>query len=77
MLEKLAIHGGAAVFDGNWPNLPQSTENTRRNIDAVLSSHRWSISGQYRGQASWEERFGQAFAAYTGAGATVADSLRG
>ncbi|MEM5331737.1 DegT/DnrJ/EryC1/StrS family aminotransferase [Paraburkholderia sp. JHI2823] len=66
MLKKLAIHGGAAVFNGNWPNWPQSTENTRRNIDAVLSNHRWSISGQYRGQASWEERFGQVFAAYTG-----------
>lgn len=74
MLEKLAIHGGAAVFDGNWPNWPQSTENTRRNIDAVLGSHRWSISGQYRGQASWEERFGQAFAAYTGAGFCVPSS---
>lgn len=66
-MEKLAIHGGAAVVDGHWPDWPQSSENTRRNIDAVLGSHRWSISGQYRGQASWEERFGQAFAAYTGA----------
>ena len=64
---KLAIHGGSAVIDGGWPNWPQGTENTRRNIEAVLGSHRWSISGQYRGHASWEERFGQAFAAYTGA----------
>lgn len=67
MLEKLAIDGGRPVFDGEWPNWPQCTENTRRNIDTVLSSHRWSISGQYRGQASWEERFGLAFAAYVGA----------
>jgi dTDP-4-amino-4,6-dideoxygalactose transaminase len=74
MLERLAIHGGASVFDGHWPNWPQSTENTRRNIDAVLNGHRWSISGQYRGQASWEERFGQAFAAYTGASFCVPSS---
>ncbi|WP_223534027.1 DegT/DnrJ/EryC1/StrS family aminotransferase [Pseudomonas sp. GL-B-16] len=67
MLKKLAIYGGATVHDGNWPNWPQSTDNTRRNVDAVLGSHRWSISGQYRGQPSWEERFGQAFADYTGA----------
>lgn len=66
-METLAIHGGAAVVNRHWPNWPQSTENTRHNIDAVLDSHRWSISGPYRGQASWEERFGQAFAAYTGA----------
>ncbi|MBJ7311499.1 DegT/DnrJ/EryC1/StrS family aminotransferase [Rugamonas sp. CCM 8940] len=74
MLDKLAIHGGTAVFEGNWPNWPQSTESTRRNLDEVLNSHRWSISGQYRGQASWEERFGQAFAAYTGAGFCVPSS---
>lgn len=66
-MDTLAIHGGRAVVDRHWPNWPQNTENTRRNIAAVLESHRWSISGPYRGQASWEERFGQAFAAYTGA----------
>lgn len=74
MLEKLAVYGGTTVHDGNWPNWPQCTENTRRNIDAVLGSHRWSISGQYRGQPSWEERFGQAFADYTGAGYCVPTS---
>ncbi|OWQ86227.1 glutamine--scyllo-inositol aminotransferase [Roseateles aquatilis] len=67
MADTLAIHGGNAVFDGPWPNWPQSNEATRRNLDAVLASHRWSISGQYRGEDSWEERFGRAFAAYTGA----------
>lgn len=67
MLEKLAILGGTRVHNGGWPNWPQETENTRRNVNAVLSSHRWSISGQYRGEPSWEERFGQAFAGYTGA----------
>ena len=67
MLEKLAIYGGATIHDGNWPDWPQSTESTRSNVNAVLGSHRWSISGQYRGQSSWEERFGRAFALYTGA----------
>lgn len=67
MLDKLAIDGGAPVCSGNWPNWPQSTEKTRLNLENVLGSHRWSISGQYRGQASWEERFGLAFSAYTGA----------
>lgn len=73
-MEKLAIHGGSTVIEGHWPNWPQSTENTRRNIEAVLDSHRWSISGQYRGSASWEERFGQMFAAYTGARCCVPSS---
>lgn len=67
MLKKLAIYGGTAIYNGVWPNWPQSTEVTRLNIEAVLGSHRWSISGQYRGQKSWEERFGENFAAYTGA----------
>lgn len=70
-MEKLAICGGTAVHDGVWPNWPQSTENTKRNLNEVLGSHRWSISGQYRGKQSWEERFGQAFAGYTGAGYCV------
>lgn len=65
-MEKLAIHGGSPIFDGQWPNWPQSTDATRRNIDSVLDSHRWSISGQYRGQPSWEERFGATFSKYTG-----------
>lgn len=67
MYEKLAINGGSATYEGGWPNWPQSTETTRRNLSAVLDSHRWSISGQYRGHLSWEERFAEAFAAYTGA----------
>ncbi|WP_421526271.1 DegT/DnrJ/EryC1/StrS family aminotransferase [Pseudomonas yamanorum] len=71
MLEKLAIYGGTTVHDGNWPNWPQSNEKIRRNINAVLDSHRWSISGQYRGERSWEERFAEAFAIYTGAGYCV------
>ncbi|WP_443699159.1 DegT/DnrJ/EryC1/StrS aminotransferase family protein [Pseudomonas sp.] len=74
MLEKLAIYGGTKVYDGNWPNWPQSTESTQRNVNAVLGSHRWSVSGQYRGQPSWEERFGQEFAVYTGAGYCVPSS---
>ncbi len=74
MLEKLAIYGGVTVHDGNWPDWPQCTENTRSNVNAVLDSHRWSISGQYRGQPSWEERFGRAFAAYTGASYCVPSS---
>jgi dTDP-4-amino-4,6-dideoxygalactose transaminase len=63
----LAIHGGPAVCTGPWPNWPQATPSTRRNLEAVLESHRWSISGQYRGEPSWEARFGRAWAAYTGA----------
>ncbi|WP_220274730.1 DegT/DnrJ/EryC1/StrS family aminotransferase [Trinickia dinghuensis] len=73
-MKKLAICGGTAVVDRHWPNWPQCTENTRRNIDTVLGSHRWSISGQYRGQSSWEERFAQAFSAYTGAAFCVPSS---
>jgi dTDP-4-amino-4,6-dideoxygalactose transaminase len=67
MEEKLAIQGGPKVYNGVWPNWPQSSEKTRHNVDAVLESHRWSISGPYRGQISWEERFGYKFAEFTGA----------
>jgi dTDP-4-amino-4,6-dideoxygalactose transaminase len=63
----LAIRGGNPVRTEAWPNWPQSSPATLRNIEDVLSSHRWSISGQYRGTPSWEQRFGEAFAAYTGA----------
>lgn len=74
MLEQLAIYGGTTIYDKNWPNWPQSTESTRRNVNTVLDSHRWSLSGQYRGQSSWEERFAQAFAVYTGTGFCVPSS---
>lgn len=63
----LALGGGAPVRRGGWPGWPQSSEATRRNLDAVLTSQRWSISGQYRGEPSWEQRFAAAFAAFTGA----------
>lgn len=66
-MDKLAIVGGAPVAERAWPNWPQSSDSTRRNLETVLGSHRWSISGQYRGEPSWEERFGAAFAQYTGA----------
>ena len=66
-MSDLALSGGPPTWRDGWPNWPQSSDATRRNLDAVLESHRWSISGQYRGEPSWEQRFGEAFAAFTGA----------
>lgn len=63
----LALNGGTPVRRGGWPDWPQSSDATRRNLDAVLASHRWSISGQYRGEHSWEQRFADAFADFTDA----------
>jgi len=67
MAERLAIHGGAATHVRGWPNWPQSTEQTKRHIEIVLESNRWSISGPYGGDVSWEQRFAFAFATFTGA----------
>jgi len=64
---RLAMSGGAAVRTATWPNWPIGDAATRDNLDEVLRSHRWSISGQYRGGPSFEQRFSNAFAAYTGA----------
>ena len=49
-----------------WPVWPQATEATRTNLEAVLTSGRWTISGPYRGAPSFERRFSQAYAAYCG-----------
>ncbi|MGW8142270.1 DegT/DnrJ/EryC1/StrS aminotransferase family protein [Sphingomonas zeae] len=64
----LALLGGEPVAGNiDWPAWPIGTRDTARNLQRVLDSRRWSISGPYHGEQSWEQRFAQAFATYTGA----------
>lgn len=64
---ELALHGGRPVRDTAWPAWPQSSTKTVDNVLAVLQSERWSISGPYRGTVSFEQRFAQEYAGFTGA----------
>ena len=63
----LAIHGGRPVRSGKWPGWPISSARTVDNLQSVLDSGRWSISGPYRGTPSFEQQFARGYASYTGA----------
>ncbi|NRN29673.1 DegT/DnrJ/EryC1/StrS family aminotransferase [Photorhabdus heterorhabditis] len=67
MVSKLALHGGSSTRTVSWPGWPTSSPQTVNNLLAVLGSERWSISGPYRGMPSFEQRFAEAYACYTGA----------
>jgi len=64
MSQALAIHGGHPVREGAWPVWPIPAPGALDALNQVLHSGRWSISGPYRGQASFDQRFAEAFAEY-------------
>ncbi|MBP2167389.1 L-glutamine:scyllo-inosose aminotransferase/L-glutamine:2-deoxy-scyllo-inosose/3-amino-2,3-dideoxy-scyllo-inosose aminotransferase [Erwinia toletana] len=69
---ELAINGGNAVRTSPWPTWPVATKHTMTNLEAVMSSGRWAISGCYTGARGYEQRFCQAFADYQGSSYAVA-----
>ncbi|MRV72386.1 glutamine--scyllo-inositol aminotransferase [Duganella sp. FT92W] len=64
MSPPLAIHGGQPVREGGWPVWPIPAPGALNALNEVLHSGRWSISGPYRGQASFDRRFAESFAQY-------------
>lgn len=60
----LAIRGGTPVRRSDWPRWPQPAPAALSNLEQVLHSGRWAISGPYAGAESFERRFAAAFAAY-------------
>jgi len=52
--------------DRPWPAWPRYTEASRREVEAVLASGRWAISGPWTGEQSRERRFAERFAAFHG-----------
>jgi L-glutamine:2-deoxy-scyllo-inosose/3-amino-2,3-dideoxy-scyllo-inosose aminotransferase len=64
----LAIDGGAPVrpADRPWSAWPRYTDAARREVDAVLASGRWAISGPWTGEPCRERRFAEQFAAFHG-----------
>ena len=53
-------------MDRPWPAWPRYTDAARREVDAVLASGRWAISGPWTGEPSRERRFAERFAAFHG-----------
>ncbi len=60
----LAIHGGESVRRKNWISWPIWDENTLKGLESVLSSGRWAISGEWKGQVSKCEEFERKFAQF-------------
>ncbi|MCX7747696.1 MAG: DegT/DnrJ/EryC1/StrS family aminotransferase [Clostridia bacterium] len=60
----LAINGGTSARDKKWPGWPEWDENTLKQLESVLHSGRWAISGQWKGTTSKCEQFEQAFAKF-------------
>ena len=69
---ELAITGGNPVRTSPWPTWPIATDQTMANLEAVMQSGRWAITGAYTGTKGYEQRFCQAFADYQGSPYAVA-----
>ncbi|AZQ74428.1 DegT/DnrJ/EryC1/StrS family aminotransferase [Streptomyces luteoverticillatus] len=55
----------------SWPAWPRYTPQTEERLLAALRSGRWTVSGAYTGERSFEESFARAFAEYLGAAHAV------
>ena len=69
---ELAINGGTPVRTLPWPTWPIATNQTIANLEAVIRSGRWAITGGYTGTDGYEQRFCRAFANYQGSPYAVA-----
>ncbi len=69
---ELAITGGNPVRTSPWPSWPIATDQTMANLEAVMLSGRWAISGAYTGTKGYEKSFCQAFANYQGSSYAIA-----
>lgn len=69
---ELAINGGKPVRTSPWHAWPIATDQTIANLEAVMRSGRWAISGAYTGSMGYEQSFCKAFADYQGSPYAVA-----
>ncbi|WP_161964086.1 DegT/DnrJ/EryC1/StrS family aminotransferase [Chitinophaga flava] len=66
-MEQLAIHGGKPVRQQAWPRWPASSPALEEEVMQCLRSQRWTVSGFYQDQPSYEEKFARAFADFNNA----------
>jgi dTDP-4-amino-4,6-dideoxygalactose transaminase len=66
-MEKLAIHGGRPVRQKAWPQWPSSNPGLEGEVIHCLRSRRWTVSGFYQDEPSYEEKFAEAFAGFNNA----------
>ncbi len=63
---KLAIFGGIPLHENEWPAWPRAGMAAQRAVLDVLHSRRWSISALSPRTRSYEQQFGETFAAFVG-----------
>ncbi len=63
-MSTLALYGGEPIRKKAWPVWPPSDPEVEEEVLRSLRSQRWTISGLYNGNRSYEERFSNAFAKY-------------
>lgn len=67
MNNKLAINGGPPLAKyEEWPKWPPYKSSFLESIKKVFGSYRWTISGFYNGDITFDERFCEAFSKYNG-----------
>ncbi|MBM3468000.1 MAG: DegT/DnrJ/EryC1/StrS family aminotransferase [Alphaproteobacteria bacterium] len=69
---ELAINGGKSIRTSPWNAWPIANDQTMANVEAVMRSGRWAISGAYTGSMGYEQRFCRAFADYQGSPYAIA-----
>jgi len=60
----LAVNGGTPIKDKNWTKWPLWSSRTLEQLEDVLKSGRWAISGQWIDATSKNEEFELAFAKF-------------
>ncbi len=60
----LAVRGGESIRKRPWISWPVFDHNTLSRLESVLTSRRWAISGQWKGQLSKCEEFERKFAEF-------------
>lgn len=65
MSTKLAIRDGVALAKHeDWPSWPTYSNRCLKSLEGVLHSLRWTLSGFYGGNITYDERFCESFANY-------------
>ncbi|MGL1957105.1 MAG: aminotransferase class I/II-fold pyridoxal phosphate-dependent enzyme [Colwellia sp.] len=65
-INTLALYGGNAEHEEEWPSWPRAGMSAQRAILDVLHSDRWTVSARTRKEVSYEKKFAEKFSSFIG-----------